>query len=310
MSNVSLLTILALLLCTICCCAVDLDPIGHGQLSCDFVERTSGCHQPDMVRAPDAGFCCSDVRGRTTHGQTFTDSGEGEGQVHLSADHCEASCCQSPSCMAWQWKEGEGCWGHVAMYSSRCDRNASSKGWVGGRLRVGSAHADKYLMLLMRSLTGVLYRSPLVSSMPGNELLPPDQQRLALGLAWPHLGVTMVGMARLENLHTALVTCEKEGIQGSFLEAGVWRGGASIFAAGVIKKYGMQRDVWVCDSFEGFPTNPWDLDFKWGTDNLKFCEVLLLLTTWRLQGLSVTACAHLCCSLQYQVLTLRMHGMH
>ncbi|MFM9043882.1 MAG: TylF/MycF/NovP-related O-methyltransferase, partial [bacterium] len=39
-----------------------------------------------------------------------------------------------------------------------------------------------------------------------------------------------------------------------FIECGVWRGGASIFARGVLDAYGeFDRKVWLADSFRGLP---------------------------------------------------------
>ena len=89
----------------------------------------------------------------------------------------------------------------------------------------------------------------------------------------------MVGWVRLQNLYNALRTCILEGVSGDFLEAGVWRGGASIFAAGVLREMGFLgakdhqtcnvtggslagcgMDVWLCDSFQGFEPSPWDGD--------------------------------------------------
>ncbi len=105
------------------------------------------------------------------------------------------------------------------------------------------------------------------------------------GLDNPAVGHTMVGWVRLENLYEALRTCVLEGVPGDFLEAGVWRGGASIFAASVLREMGClggqaapgggaenketcarapcARDVWVCDSFQGFEPDPWDGDDEW-----------------------------------------------
>src|ERR1039458_3986673 len=43
-------------------------------------------------------------------------------------------------------------------------------------------------------------------------------------------------------------------IPGDFLEAGVWRGGATIFMKGMLAAYGVHdRRVWVADSFRGLP---------------------------------------------------------
>lgn len=43
-------------------------------------------------------------------------------------------------------------------------------------------------------------------------------------------------------------------VAGSYLEAGVWRGGMSIFATAALQVHGLQdRPVYICDSFKGLP---------------------------------------------------------
>ena len=45
-----------------------------------------------------------------------------------------------------------------------------------------------------------------------------------------------------------------EDVPGDLLEAGVWRGGASIFMAAALRAYGdEERLVWAADSFQGLP---------------------------------------------------------
>jgi len=64
----------------------------------------------------------------------------------------------------------------------------------------------------------------------------------------------MVGLKRLENLQFCITQVLQKNIRGDYIETGVWRGGASIFARGVLKAYGVHdRTVWVADSFEGLP---------------------------------------------------------
>ncbi len=81
-----------------------------------------------------------------------------------------------------------------------------------------------------------------------------DPGKRANGSDWPGSAETMVGIYRLENLQHCLTQVIRDGIPGDFLEAGVWRGGASIFAKGVLSAYrDSERHVWVCDSFRGLP---------------------------------------------------------
>jgi O-methyltransferase len=42
-------------------------------------------------------------------------------------------------------------------------------------------------------------------------------------------------------------------VSGGYLEAGVWRGGMSIFATAVVEAFNFDRKVYLCDSFEGLP---------------------------------------------------------
>jgi len=45
-----------------------------------------------------------------------------------------------------------------------------------------------------------------------------------------------------------------EGIDGDFIETGIWRGGSCILMRGILDAYNDQtRKVWACDSFEGLP---------------------------------------------------------
>ncbi|MCP9452152.1 MAG: TylF/MycF family methyltransferase [Nitrospira sp.] len=64
---------------------------------------------------------------------------------------------------------------------------------------------------------------------------------------------TMVGMKQLDQMQAAITDVIRRQVPGDVLEAGVWRGGVSIFMRGVLKARGDQRRVWVADSFEGLP---------------------------------------------------------
>ena len=85
-------------------------------------------------------------------------------------------------------------------------------------------------------------------------MFPFDAKIRASGLDWPLFGFTMTGRKRLDALHACINEILKVGIPGDFIETGVWRGGASIYARAVMKANGAtDRTVWVADSFEGLP---------------------------------------------------------
>lgn len=66
--------------------------------------------------------------------------------------------------------------------------------------------------------------------------------------------ISMLPMARLNNLQDCIQNVVKRNVPGDLIEAGVWRGGASIFMRAVLKVLGVDnRTVWVADSFEGLP---------------------------------------------------------
>jgi O-methyltransferase len=73
------------------------------------------------------------------------------------------------------------------------------------------------------------------------------------GMDWPLHGLTMVGLGRLDDLQACVETVVAEGIGGDAIEAGAWRGGASILARATLDTLGDERTVWVADSFRGFP---------------------------------------------------------
>lgn len=82
-----------------------------------------------------------------------------------------------------------------------------------------------------------------------------DQMRLrSVGLDWPLQGASMAGLARLDDLQQCVESVVEEGVQGDFIEAGTWRGGAGILMRATLDTLDGQADrtVWLADSFEGF----------------------------------------------------------
>ncbi len=76
----------------------------------------------------------------------------------------------------------------------------------------------------------------------------------ALGMDWPRTGLTMVGLDRLHDLQSCVESVVRDGIEGDAIEAGTWRGGASILMRATLDSLGAdERTLWVADSFQGFP---------------------------------------------------------
>jgi O-methyltransferase len=75
----------------------------------------------------------------------------------------------------------------------------------------------------------------------------------AAGMDWPLQGLTMVGLARLDDLQRCVETVVREGVAGDVIEAGAWRGGASMLMRATLDSLGDERIVCVADSFQGFP---------------------------------------------------------
>jgi O-methyltransferase len=82
-----------------------------------------------------------------------------------------------------------------------------------------------------------------------------EQRRLrAAGMDWPLHGLTMVGLNRLDDLQRCVESVVRDRVEGDLLEAGVWRGGASMLMRATLDALGdRERTVWVADSFQGFP---------------------------------------------------------
>lgn len=134
-----------------------------------------------------------------------------------------------------------------------------------------------YLELMKKSLTFMLYgledeylpvkrpRNPVKRLIfdsikrRGIELLvaQPKQLRVRFeGKDWPlpKSALTAIGMIGLDNLQFCVEDVLRRGVAGDLIEAGAWRGGASIFMRSVLKAHGTEdRRVYVADSFEGLP---------------------------------------------------------
>jgi hypothetical protein len=109
---------------------------------------------------------------------------------------------------------------------------------------------DLYLDLLKRSLTSTLYEAePDVENESEISFLRDFISHYIKGPA-----VSMLPLARFDNLQSCIADVVSNKVSGDFIETGVWRGGATIFMRGMLKALGVDdRTVWVADSFEGLP---------------------------------------------------------
>jgi O-methyltransferase len=76
----------------------------------------------------------------------------------------------------------------------------------------------------------------------------------ASGRDWPLHGLTMTGLARLNDLQRCVEAIVTDAVPGDLIEAGSWRGGSSLLMRATLDTLGAsEREVWVADSFQGFP---------------------------------------------------------
>lgn len=107
---------------------------------------------------------------------------------------------------------------------------------------------EQYLLLLRDSISDALFSIPVVNDVKQYPV------EIKLGKIWPSKAISMIGLARLDNIKLLLENVIRDKIPGDFLEAGVWRGGACVFAKGLLNSYNeTDRNVILADSFEGLP---------------------------------------------------------
>jgi len=110
-----------------------------------------------------------------------------------------------------------------------------------------------YLDIVRKTVLGLTFRDPSFDPSKGQSI-PFNQNARELGEDWPILAQTMIGNKRLLNIQTLAEDVIDKNIPGDFIETGVWRGGACIFMSAILRAYGVNdRNVYVCDSFQGLP---------------------------------------------------------
>ena len=108
---------------------------------------------------------------------------------------------------------------------------------------------ERYLDLLKRVLTNTLFaEEPDVNASQATFVT----RFLSHYVNGP--AISMLPLARMDNLQACVTDVITKGIQGDLIETGVWRGGATIFMRGILAAFeDADRSVWVADSFEGLP---------------------------------------------------------
>lgn len=89
-------------------------------------------------------------------------------------------------------------------------------------------------------------------------------------------GVTMAGMARMKSIARMVQEVVQLGLNGSYAETGVWRGGMTMFATAAMQLHGLtSRPVYLCDSFQGLPL-PRKGSFRAESDKVYFSQNKML----------------------------------
>lgn len=81
---------------------------------------------------------------------------------------------------------------------------------------------------------------------------------------------TMLGLRQLEHMQQCIAEVLSRNIPGDFLEAGVWRGGMSIFMRACLKAFHDDiRKLYVVDSFAGLPEINRQIEtFNWNKEDM------------------------------------------
>jgi len=121
---------------------------------------------------------------------------------------------------------------------------------------------NSYKNLLKKSLVDGIYGSQHAGQ---DTMLTENQLKNANDGAYPRRAHTMIGYTGLDNIDYCIQGVIENKIPGDFVETGIWRGGASIYMACLMKLYGLKNRLFPCDSFEGLPrsTDPHDANISY-----------------------------------------------
>lgn len=112
---------------------------------------------------------------------------------------------------------------------------------------------EPYLDLIKNVLTNTIYQDPPIPASWASATAY-DELNRRLGVDWPSVAHSMIGMRRMDNLQHCVEQVLSDGVPGDLIETGVWRGGACILMRAVLRAHGVtDRVVWAADSFRGMP---------------------------------------------------------
>lgn len=70
-------------------------------------------------------------------------------------------------------------------------------------------------------------------------------------ISWGESSYTLISWEGMEHLQECIINTKD--VEGDFIETGVWRGGMCILAKSMYNELGLNKKVYVADSFEGLP---------------------------------------------------------
>jgi hypothetical protein len=136
------------------------------------------------------------------------------------------------------------------------DARASGPGPEPERLRAAYLDLLKLCLCDLAATTTVSVGSLPAGGTASRTLRGDDLKLRAVGMDWPLQGLTMTGLRRLDDLQWCVESVVRDGVEGNLIEAGAWRGGASMLMRATLDTLGETgRTVYVADSFQGFPAD-------------------------------------------------------
>lgn len=137
---------------------------------------------------------------------------------------------------------------NVARRTMPGETHGSNRTAEYGSLPRDSRVRSPYLELLKRVLTDTVLSPEPQRGQPG------FRENFTRHYFENPRALTCVPRRRLDNVEECVRRSVADGVPGDLLEAGVWRGGITIFMRAVLKELGVEdRAVWVADSFQGLP---------------------------------------------------------